>query len=180
MADQFSDHFADVQPGLILNTQRRASAGISHGRKRTKIARVTLDLSPSAFGVGDVARIAQFKSSDRIEEILVTSGGASTVLTADLGLYRTGQNHDGAVVDADLFASALALNGVIARVDEFTEAGTLDNFDRFLTLWELAAIGAATFTEDPFLDFDLALTGTAAIATADEPIVIEVTYTSGD
>ncbi len=180
MSDQFSDHFTSAaQPQAAFNTQFRPSAGISHGRMRKKVAAITLDLLP-VFTTNDVARLMQFKSSDRIFEILVTSGGASTVVTVGLGLHETGNAHDGAVVDLDLFASALAVNGVIARVDQFTESGTLDNFDRGKTLWELAALGAATYTEDPFLDFDLTMTAGAATTTADEPLLIEVLYTAGD
>ncbi len=181
MPDQVSDHFtAATQPVALtaINTQFRPSAGISHGRMRKKIARVTLDLLP-VFTTNDIARLMQFKSSDRIFEILLTSGGDSTVLTTDLGIYESGNNHDGAVVEVDIFGADLVVNGVLARADQFT-VGALDNFDRGLTLWELAAIGAATFTEDPFLDFDLALTATAATTTDDEPIVCEVLYTSGD
>ena len=182
MATQWSDHFAAAQPGLTRDSERRAGAGIGHGRVRYKRANVTLDLAPDDFAIGDVARLMTFKSSDRLFELFVSADGASTALTADLGLYQAGVSgaHDGAVIDADLFASALALNGAVARVDEFEEATTLTEFHRGLTLWEIAAIGEAAYTVDPFLDFDLAFTCTADILTADENVVVEAFYTSGD
>lgn len=183
MPDQVSDHFSgSTQPVALsaIDGQFKVSAGIGHARMRKKVARITLDLLP-VFTTNDVARIMQFKSGDRLFELTLVSAGASTVVTVGIGLHESGNNHDGVVIDLDLFASALAVNGTVARsADMFTESSTLDDFDRGLTLWELAAIGAASYTEDPFLDFDLTLTAGAAVTTADEPLIIEAWYTSGD
>jgi hypothetical protein len=180
MATQWSDHFAAAQPGLTRETGRLATPGTGHARLRVKRATVTLDLAPDDYGVGDVARLMTFSSRDRIFAIYVSSEGASTVLTADLGLYLTGTANDGAVVDADLFGSALALNGAMDRSEVFAESAVLTDVQRGLQLWQLADAGAGTYATDPGIQFDLALTGTAAIATADELVTVEVHYTAGD
>ena len=49
MSKQWSDHFADSQPGLTYNSQRRSSAGVTHSRLRYRRATITLDLAPAAF-----------------------------------------------------------------------------------------------------------------------------------
>ena len=181
MADQWSDHFASSQPGLTRVGQRRVSAGIGHSRLRYKRAAITLDLAPSAFTAADVARIMQFHSNDRLIELFVYSAGDAGTVAVDIGLYKSGQQHDGVVVDVDLFCSALAINAGIARVDEFLEAG-LTNNDRGKTLWEMANIGlsASTYSADDNAMWDLCLTATATLDTADEAMVIEAFYTSGD
>lgn len=187
MSRAYSNHFnSNATPGvatgltdtIALDTGRRIGAGEGHARRRTKVARV--QVPTAGMTSGDELRLMQFKSGDRVFSILVTAAGDSTTYAADLGLYKSGARHDGAVIDADLFGSALAMASGVARVDEFTQATTLGNADRGKTLWELAAIGAAAYTSDPLEDWDLVLTSTATGTAAVEDIVVEVEYTSGD
>lgn len=186
MARAYSDHFnSNATPGvatltgtLAFDSQRRAPAGLGHSRLRMKTARATV--GTSGMTSGDELRLMSFHSSDRIRAIFVTATGGSTTYAADLGLYKSALEHDGAVIDADLFASALALAGGIARVDEFTESTTLANIDRMKELWQLADIGGGTYTSDPDETWDLVLTSTATGTTAVEVLMVEVEYTSRD
>ncbi len=105
--------------------------------------------------------------------------GATT--TFHVGLYKKGDADDGAVIDVDLFGSTIDWSGAIARTDYFTEAGTLDNWDRGKTLWELAAIGAASYTSDPRETWTIAATTTQDIdATAGAvEMLVEALYVAG-
>ena len=83
------------------------------------------------------------------------------------------------MIDDDLFASALDVTSAIARTESFKEATTLGDTDRGKTLWELAAIGAASYTADPMEDWDLV--GTTDTGTnAALKLSVEIVYTSGD
>ncbi len=183
MPSMYSDHFsatgvvATLAGEITLDMQKRLSAGLGHARLRYKRAHINVG---TAAGIGDKLRLMQFKSSDRLAQLFVTSDGGCTAGAGDLGLYQSGLEHDGAGIDADLFASALVVSAAIARVDEFKEATTLGDGDRGKTLWEQAAVGAASYTVDPGGSFDLVMTITMAVTVAVVDLVFEAIYTSGD
>ncbi len=187
MSRAYSDHFnSNTIPGvaaaltdlLPLDKQRRIGAGVGHARLRKKVARAVV---PTAgMTDNDELRLMQFKSGDRIFDIRATGLTESATYAADLGLYKSGLNHDGAAIDEDLFATALAFGGgALGRTEAFTE-GELANIHRGRPLWYLANVGAGTYTKDPMEDWDLVLTSTATGVTASETMMIEVEYTSGD
>lgn len=184
MPSIFSDHFATTGIAASLaaeidyDSQKRISAGKGGARLRRKTMRC---VTGTAAGIGDQIRMGQFKSSDRIFNMVTTTLGGSAG-AGDFGLYKSGNAHDGAVLDVDLFASAFTLSGTVARVDTvFTEATTLVNTDRGKSLWELVTIGAAfTYTSDPMEDWDLVITVTTAITVSLMTIQVEVDYTAGD
>lgn len=182
MPSIFSDHFgtgiATALAGEIdLDRTKRVAVGIGHGRLRYKRARVTIG---TAAGIGDQIRLMQFRSSDRIIQVFMTSDGGGDAGAVDIGIYKTGAAHDGAVIDADLFGSAVAVDAAVARVDQFKESAILGDVDRGKTLWELADIGAGTYTVDPMEDWDLVATVTTAVTVALNTTVWEVIYTAGD
>jgi hypothetical protein len=129
---------------------------------------------------GDELRMMRFNSGDRIWKLSWASAGTSTTYAANLGLYLAGSAGDGAVVDADLYASALALATGAGLTETFVESGVLTDEDRGKTLWEQAAIGAGSDTEDPFVEYDLVLTSTATGTGAVEEVLVIAEYTSGD
>lgn len=134
-----------------------------------KRCQIVLPLSPTAFTSADVARLMTFKSVDVIHTLYITAAGA-TAAAADVGLYLSGANHDGAVVDADLFASALALT-TLARTDEWLESAVNTSTDRGQPLWQLAE--AVYTTGDPNLELDLCLTCTTTLTTALGTVTVE-------
>ena len=178
MATFFSDHYtADGDNLLALVAGYRPSTGISHGRMRVKTAYFRIETATATNA--DIIRIAPFKSGDRVHRIIYSNDGAATAGDMDIGLYAAGRNHDGAVIDDNLFADALDITSAILQVDEFKQSTTLDDYDRGKPLWALAAIGGGSDTVDPVLDYDL----TASVPTkpdADTETRVEVWYTAGD
>jgi len=187
MTDFYSDHYSNDQGETghfttLLTTHKNVSPGKSHSRVRRKAAFLTVP-SGQDLGDNDVLRLMDLKSSDRLIELFFSmdaNWGATT--TFNVGLYLKGDANDGAVVDEDLFGSVIDWAGEIARVDYFDNAGTLDDWDRGKTLWELAAIGAASYTVDPQTTFTVTAQTTqdiSATAAAVE-MLVEAYYVAGD
>ena len=185
MATYFSDHYVDATDATrisnpatdqsSLDTAYRAPAGIAHARLRKKRAACsTLALTT------DEVRVMTFKSNDRLFDLTVSGDGGSTAGAINLGLYLTGNRHDGAVVDVDLFASALTTSSAIARVDHFEESATLSELNRGWQMWEIAAVGAGTDTEDPQTQYDLVFVPSTSFTVANTVLVFEALYTAGD
>jgi hypothetical protein len=132
------------------------SAQIADGRVRHKRGVAAVDAAAS---IGSTYRLARVKSND-IVPLLLLDCTAITSATADIGLYRTARD-GGAVVDADLFASAQSLASALRGNDVTRESGviTVPNMEK--TLWELLGL-----TADPQVEYDIALTLTAAATAA--------------
>lgn len=183
MATYYSDHFGTGVATTLAGTDatltrdKKVSAGIGGARLRVKRGSITIG---TAAGIGEILRMMKFRSGDRIFEVLLSTTGGSAG-AADIGIYKSGTAHNGAVIDVDLIGSAVTTSGTVARVDQFKESTTLKDVDRGKTLWELVTIGAAaTYTADPMEEWDLCLTMTTAITVSLQTIVVEVKYTSGD
>lgn len=99
-----------------------------------------------------VYRLFRVWSGDRVDGIDIGSDAITGGTSYDLGLYQTADN-GGAVVDADLFASALDLSSASALTERTYEA-TATNIDKIeKQLWELAGL-----TSDPKRYYDICLT----------------------
>ncbi len=119
-----------------------------------------------------VYRMARLRSSDRVSQLTVFND-AITGGIFDLGLYRTADD-GGAAVDADLFGSALSLNGASAvGTDVVFESAATDIAKIEKRLWELLGLSA-----DPQIDYDVALTGSTVGATAGT-VSLRVRFTGG-
>lgn len=106
-----------------------------------------------------------------VSNVLVTTADIGTTTVADFGIYQTTEN-GGAVVDADLFGSAVSLkDGALARSSIVHESGVYPYTALEKPLWE-----AAGLTSDPGVMFDVVGTLTAA-ADAAGTILVEVEYT---
>lgn len=169
MTTFYSNHFGPAvgETGhftTLTTGGRRTSAGERHGRSMHSHALMTVP-SGQDLGNDDVIAAIGIKSSDRIGEVrfsMDANWGATT--TFNIGLYKEAEGGGlGSVIDEDLFASAVDWAGAIARVDYFKEAGTLDDWDRWKQAWELAAIGAATYTVDPVENWIITLQTTQDI-----------------
>jgi hypothetical protein len=125
-----------------------------------------------------------FKSGDRLLEMWLASDGTSAAGAVDVGLSLTGSNHDGALVDVDLFGTAIVTSTAMERSEALVEAAlakaTTVKSGRGLPLWEAAAIGAGSDTSDPGVQYDILLTPTTSFTSADSIITLEAYYTSGD
>jgi hypothetical protein len=123
------------------------------------------------------------KSSDRLYSLLFSCDGASTAGDADLGIYLTGDAHDGALPHADChdaFGTALATDTGANRVEKFVGVA-FDEENMGLQMWELVNIvAAATYAEDPGGTFDITFTMTVAQTVAVGIVQLEAFYTAGD
>ena len=123
---------------------------------------------------GSVYRMARLRSSDRVSQLTVfydlITGGSSF----GLGLYRTADD-GGAVVDADLFGSALdftiapsAAGSEVAFESAATDIAKIEK-----RLWELLGLSA-----DPQVDYDIAFTGNT-VGSAAGTLSLRVRFTGG-
>ena len=166
---------------LGLDSQRRASAGFSHARVRRTHARVGLG---TAAVIADEVRMLTLNSGDRLYSLLLSSDGGSTAGGFDIGFYKTGDAHDGALASTesvDCFSTTpvVASTG-INRVDKFTAGDFLEE-QMGLQVWELINISdAATYTSDPGGTFDITFTMTVASTVALNIVQLEAFYTAGD
>jgi len=120
---------------------------------------------------GDIVRLVRVPSNARIDAVLLSTGDATTAGAIDIGVYQTADN-GGAVVDADLFASALALTGgPFSRSDQTWESGQYTYAESCLPLW--AALGLSV---DPGVEYDIAATVTTTGNGMDTTIVLEVLH----
>lgn len=175
MAVYYSDLITPSSANTTLDSQHRAPVGLSHARTRTSVASITaMPLTT------DVVRMITLKSGDRLLKLELSSDGGSTAGAVNVGLYLAGDAHDGAVVDADLFASAQTISSALDLTDVFDEAATLAGVDRGKTLWELAAIGAGSDTEDPFVQYDITIVPSTTFTVADSELTLVATYMAGD
>jgi hypothetical protein len=193
MADYFSDHFAPQTgtAGIVgpatdngdITRSYRAPVGFAHARYRIKQARFTTSIAGVA--ATGIIHMMKFKSGDRLYGLFVSDTGASDDLAADCGLYVVENDGSGTLTrtgvlgDVDLFGAANALNAGATRTDLFS-LGALSAYHKGMTLWQLANVGAATHTSDPFVEYYISLTVTTDAATAAETVVLEAQYTSGD
>lgn len=149
--------------------------GFRHARRRSAIAHLVV---PTTIVTADTVRLFPLKSGDRLLDLTYSTEtlDAVTTLTLDVGIYRSGTNHDGTVVDDNLFADAIALTTPPdVRVECLTEA-SLDQFDRGKTLWEMNGD-----TADPDEAWDITATFVTVTGTVTAGnIMFEATYISGD
>ena len=180
MATWFSDHYSSgVNASALPATPVRPSAGVGHARKRYKRAQITV---PNTVANDGVFRMMTFRSGDRITDIRVhANAGFTANANLQVGLYKSGVGgqHDGAVIDLNLFGADLDLGGGLEDAEAFVQPTTLAGEDRGQPLWYVANIGGGTYTADPKEEWDLC----AVIDTDDTTgglLVIEVEYTAGD
>jgi len=145
----------------VLNNSR-----ISKGALQSFVGVVEAASDDSA---GSKYFFGSIPSNARVSNILLSCDGAGTNTAMDIGLYKSTLN-GGAVVDADLFASAQALGTALVKSSVLHESTVFGIEDSEKPLWE--ALG---LTADPLIDYDVVGTITTAADSADT-IVIEGIY----
>lgn len=99
-----------------------------------------------------VYRMFRVHSSERVERLEVLNDAITSGTDYDLGLYRTAAD-GGAVVDADLFASAVTMASArIPPLDLTFEALDVAKIEK--PIWELLGLSA-----DPGVFYDVCFTG---------------------
>lgn len=118
-----------------------------------------------------VQRFVRVPSNARISEVLLCNADATTGGAVDIGVYQTADN-GGAVVDADLFASALALTGgPFNNSDQTYESGEYTLAESVKPLWEVLGL-----TVDPVREYDIAWTITTDFNGAGTTALLKVRY----
>jgi len=110
-------------------------------------------------GIGDTLSFFTVPSNASPRALYVSCGSAHTGAAMDIGLYYT-PDAGGAVVDVDLFASALVTASGLTGATQLLEAGTYTFSNVTTPLWEAAGLSA-----DPGGLFVVAATLTSAVAT---------------
>lgn len=136
---------ADATPVVFSN------ASLAKGRVQNAVG--TLEAANAA-SVGSTYRLARVPSNARVSQVLLSNDAFTTTGAGDVGLYKT---NGGAVVDADFFASAVALTAAQSNVDVTHESGVFGIEDAEQMLWQ--ALG---LTADPQIEYDVAITLTTA------------------
>lgn len=107
-----------------------------------KSAIETLEVSTSVDAT-HVLRFFTVPSSASPRALNVWADAAITSGAMDIGVYRFGTTGtDGAAVDADLFASALAVGSGLTGADQMFESGVIDEAEVGQALWQLAGESA--------------------------------------
>lgn len=100
-----------------------------------------------------IGRFCRVPSNARISQVTLSAADATTAGAIDIGVYQTAEN-GGAVVDADLFASAVDLaSGPYANSDVTFESGQYTFAESETMLWQVLGL-----TSDPVRDYDIAYT----------------------
>ena len=138
---------SDAVPSIINTAQ------LSGGRDR--MARGVCPVVAGA-SIGSTYRFARIKSNDLIKSLRIDCGAIATATAMDVGIYQTTGN-GGGVVDATLFASAVALSAALMGVDISRESGTIFVADMEKPLWQLLGLAS-----DPQREYEIAGTLTTA------------------
>lgn len=167
MATYFSDHFTPT--GV---SQTAAVRDHRTQEKRQHVVKDIVHVTALALTT-DLIRFTTLPAGSRIVDLRISGGDQAGAGALNLGLHKS-LRHGGAVIDADLFASAVAKNA--ARVDAFVESTTLTHSMRGDRLWQLADTGAGTYTEDPQEEWDITGTPSTSFTTTANSFLLEVDY----
>ena len=164
---------ADIDSTLISNraaTPRVANEPYNDARmKTTGVGIVEVTTSTDA---ADEIRFCRVRSNAVIKNVLVSSDAAITSGAMDIGIYRT-DDDGGAVVDADFFASALAVGSGLTLSNATHESAVYGIEDRDKPLWEALGLSA-----DSQVWYDVVGTVTTEMG-AGGTICLEVEYVDG-
>lgn len=153
---------ADASPPVINN------ANIAGGFVRQVRGAIT---TASADTTNDVHRFVRVPSNARISRVrLDTQAAFTTAGAADFGVYQTAAN-GGAVVDADLFGSAVSLSAAKREGLDITfESGEYTMAESVQPLWQVLGL-----TSDPNIEYDIAATVTTTY-NGGQPYAVSVDY----
>lgn len=115
-------------------------------------------------------RFCEIPSNARVSQVLLSADDFTTAGTINVGLWRTTAD-GGAVVDADLFASAVDMSGgPFSNLDITYESGEYTYAESDNMIWEVLGLSA-----DPNLMYDVvAQVGTAF--NGGKPMLLKVRY----
>lgn len=110
--------------------------------------------------IGSTYRLIRVPANFVPTSIRIATDALGGSAAADVGVYKIDED-GGAVVDADEFASAVAVSSAVAWTDVMEEAAAADIVKIGQPMWERVGL-----TANPGIAYDIALTLTAATAAA--------------
>ena len=120
---------------------------------------------------GSVYRMARVPSGARISQVLVANDAVTGGTSYDFGVYDTAAVNSGAVVDADVFLSAVDMSSARAQLTDLTHESAVNPIEYAeKRLWELLGLSA-----DPFKEYDLAFTANT-VGSAAGDLTVAVRY----
>lgn len=117
-----------------------------------------------------VFRFCRVPSNARISQVLISNLAASSAGNVDVGIYQTADNGS-AVVDADFFASAVALTAAKENSDLTQESGEMTVTESMQPLWQALGLSA-----DSQREYDVAATITTTFNGGPTAISLKVRY----
>jgi hypothetical protein len=148
----------------VLNNPGLGQGGVMHAA-RGYLASVTAALS-----ITSIIRLVQIPSNAIVMDVLFQAG-AQGAGKFDLGVYRT-TGDGGAVVDVDLFGSAIDAASAIAMATYMNESTVMTMAKQSQPLWQAAGMSA-----DPKSSLDVALTVvTTDVTTGTTAVAVTVYY----
>lgn len=117
-----------------------------------------------------IHRFCRVPSNARISTVLLNAAAATTAGAVDIGVYQTADN-GGAVVDADLFASAVALTAAQTNANLTYESGEYTLAESVKPLWEVLGLAS-----DPNREYDIAWTITTTFNGGPTAALLRVQY----
>ncbi len=166
VVDRNSTAIADMVavPKALVNPSKGAA-----GQVFEVAGTVTTANDDSANSIGRFCRVP---SNARISQVLLsTNAAASTAGAVDVGVYQTADN-GGAVIDADLFGSAVALTSTKKEnLDVTYESGEYTMAESVQPLWQVLGL-----TSDPNRDYDIAYTITTTFNGGPTSMNLKVRY----
>lgn len=138
----------------IANSVATPPVANSPPRNAAALREVAAIITPAADDTSaSIGRFFRVPSNARISQLMWSSADATTAGAVNVGLYQTEENGS-AVVDADLFASALDLSGgPYNNLDITFESGEMTYAESEKPLWEVLGL-----TADPQREYDVAYT----------------------
>lgn len=149
-----STHIANATATpVVLNTAALGAGAQLHESAGT----VTVSAAANA---GSTYRMCRVPSNARASQVLLSNASSGAAGAADVGIYQTNDN-GGAVVDAALFGSAVALTAAQNNVDVTYESGQYTLAESEDPLWKVLGL-----TADPQREYDVVVTITTAPSNA--------------
>lgn len=164
--------------GSNLSSTGQPVGGVGFNHSRVRLTSFVYTGTPTD---SDDLVFAIIKSNDRIKDIRVSCiDGSATAGAMNVGLWTFGFENGAAtytVADADLFASAFAINADIAYpgTSIFEEAGTLTITSRGLPAWDLLSANSSDPGGNYAIVGEISTTVDAEIS-----LLVEVEYVAGD
>jgi len=184
----YSDHYSRDGDMRTIDEGSHGADDINGAPLRVAIGKCDLTAVGASLSDGDVVRMARIRSRNRVVELRFSTDGqfdGGTSPLAYIGFHKKGANHDGAIVDAEIFSGSGGditidpTNGAYQDFNVTTDdvaGGSIELAGK--RCWEHAADAGVALTQDPKEEWDLTVSPTdIAGNTTSGKLVVAMFYT---